>query len=45
VGYADDGLRVIGSAIVNKQIRAGSIEAVLDKELVLAELIILSDRG
>ena len=43
--YTDDGLRVIGSAVVNQQIRAGSIEAVLDEELVLAEPVVLGYRG
>jgi hypothetical protein len=41
VRYTDDGLRVIGLAVVNQQVRTGAVAAVLDEELVLAEPVVL----
>ena len=40
---ADDGLRVIGLAVVNEHVLAGRVMAVPLQELVLPELVVLFD--
>lgn len=42
---ADDGLRVVRLAVVVQQVRTGAVEAVLAEEFVLAEPVVLGDRG
>jgi hypothetical protein len=40
---ADDRLGVVGLAVVDEDVAAGAVEAVLGQELVLAELVVLRD--